>query len=860
MPTSRSDYRGQHPLAMLALAAGLAFSPLQAEAAVSASPVKWHPMEVTFAGPEDLSETTASPKNPFLDYRLMVTFTAPDNRTYHVPGYFDGNGTGGALGRVWKAKFAPDAAGTWRYTASFRSGGQVAISTASTAGSALGFNGETGTFTVADRNASAPGFLKHGRLEYVGRHHLKFRDGPYFIKTACDSPENFLGYYGFDNTPNAMHRYDAHLAHWVAGDPDWNAGAGKRIIGALNYISGKGMNAIYLLPMNIGGDGRDTWPYVGPIANAGSVANDNLHFDLSKLRQWDVVFAHAQRKGIHLHVVLSEAEAANKDELDGGTLGVERKLFYREMVARFGHHLALQWNLCEEYDFKKVLSPQTIKEWAAYLSAIDPYGHPVTVHQMGNPDSTWTPFLGNADFDLTSFQYAGSVVGYGAEVEEWRTKSANAGRPIPICMDEVRTLTTSNAAAQRMEILWPTLLSGGHLEWYVGGADQNLENFTHYEAMWTYTRIAREFMEQHLPFAEMVPSDALVTGEATLYNGAQVLAKAGDTYAVYLPDGTPSGSISLAGVSGSFTKRWFDPRAGVFAGTIATVNAGGAVALGTPPSAIDSDWVVLLERSGTGNVAPTVVITTPANGATVPPGSTITITASASDTDGSVAKVEFFAGTVKLGEDATTPYAVTWSGAANGGHTLRAVVIDNLGASASAQIGITVGSSTPTTPTVVSLTLINATANTPIAGRDPLVSGSTIDLATLPSRSLSLRANVSGPVESVRFVRPGGSTLVEGGAPYAAYGDASGDYHAWNPGPGTYTFTATAYPSEGAAGTAGPMLTVTFTLVDSGATASTAELGAAADTSAGGGGCGLGSSLGCLLIALAGLGPRRTRK
>ena len=36
------------------------------------------------------------------------------------------------------------------------------------------------------------------------------------------------------------------------------------------------------------------------------------------------------------------------DALDGGELGPERKLYCRELIARFGHALALNWNLGEE--------------------------------------------------------------------------------------------------------------------------------------------------------------------------------------------------------------------------------------------------------------------------------------------------------------------------------------------------------------------------------------------------------------------------------------------------------------------------------------------------------------------------------
>ena len=77
-----------------------------------------------------------------------------------------------------------------------------------------------------------------------------------------------------------------------------------------------------------------------------------------------IVFEHAQRKGIMRHFVLNEAEPANKQELDRGQLGVERKLFYRELIARFGRFPALQWNLSEEYNFHHKIDPETVKQFA----------------------------------------------------------------------------------------------------------------------------------------------------------------------------------------------------------------------------------------------------------------------------------------------------------------------------------------------------------------------------------------------------------------------------------------------------------------------------------------------------------------
>ena len=57
------------------------------------------------------------------------------------------------------------------------------------------------------------------------------------------------------------------------------------------------------------------------------------------------------------------------------------------------------------------------------------------------------------------------------------------------------------------------------------------------------------------------------------------------------------------------------------------------------------------------NVPPTASITVPANGATFTAPASVTITATAGDTDGTVSLVEFFQGTTKIGQATTAPYS-----------------------------------------------------------------------------------------------------------------------------------------------------------------------------------------------------------
>ncbi|MBC7391527.1 MAG: T9SS type A sorting domain-containing protein [Opitutaceae bacterium] len=97
--------------------------------------------------------------------------------------------------------------------------------------------------------------------------------------------------------------------------------------------------------------------------------------------------------------------------------------------------------------------------------------------------------------------------------------------------------------------------------------------------------------------------------------------------------------------------------------------------------AIGTSLIVIAKVTST-NAAPTISITSPTNN-TIINGTpaNITITATASDVNGTVAKVEFFEGTNKLGEDLTGPFTFNWTGVAANTYTLKAIATDNDGAS-----------------------------------------------------------------------------------------------------------------------------------------------------------------------------------
>lgn len=95
--------------------------------------------------------------------------------------------------------------------------------------------------------------------------------------------------------------------------------------------------------------------------------------------------------------------------------------------------------------------------------------------------------------------------------------------------------------------------------------------------------------------------------------------------------------------------------------------------------------------SGPVGQAPTVTLVQPTNGASVLNTSAITFSATASDADGQVQKVEFLVGTTVIGTDTTAPYSVTWTAPTLGTHSVRARATDNdglTGSSATAMITV----------------------------------------------------------------------------------------------------------------------------------------------------------------------------
>lgn len=586
-----------------------------ARASIAGELKQWHKITLNFDGPERGEDA-----GTFLDHRLDVTFRhAGTGQTITVPGYFAADGraaqSGATEGSVWRAHFNAPKEGAWTWEASFRTGDDIAVAGRGTSGGSGGaMDGASGTINVGGGTKSGADLRSKGLLEYDGDQYLNFAgDGSTFLKSGVGSPENFLAYKGFDNTPGS-HAYKPHERHFDAGDPTWSGGEGRGIIGAVNYLADQGVNSAYMLLMNVGGDGQDVWPWaaddLGKIRqNAASkpgqlnLTLDARAFDVSKLDQWEIVFEHMQKKGIVLHLFLQETE--NDHLLNDGDVGVERALFLREMVARFGHHNGIIWNLGEE----NTNTAGQIRAQSAALKAIDPYDHPVAMHTYPTQHDRYEAHQGSKTLDVLSFQTQGADK--VPDLDRYLGGAEKAGRPVVAFMDEQANASTGAAAEgdpgwqanhdTLRDTLWRFYADGGSgAEWYFGyktgggsAGDLVVEDFSTRESVYAWAAHARRFFED-LPLERMRDADGLTSGTT---GTDQVRAVPGEVYAIYLPEGG-SAVLDLSGEPGTYAVTWFDPLSGALRdGSVETVAGGGKVSIGEPPHSAGREWAVLVERT-----------------------------------------------------------------------------------------------------------------------------------------------------------------------------------------------------------------------------------------------------------------------
>ena len=175
------------------------------------------------------------------------------------------------------------------------------------------------------------------------------------------------------------------------------------------------------------------------------------------------------------------------------------------------------------------------------------------------------------------------------------------------------------------------------------------------------------------------------------------------------------------------------------------------------------------------NQSPTVAISAPAASTTVTWGQPVTLSATAGDADGTVARVEFYDGGTKIGEDTSAPYSFIWTNAPAGTRIITARAFDNAGGSTlSAERSLVVSNQAPT------VSIAAPAAGTAISSNQSI-------------KLTATAADAEGAVVRVEFY-DGATKLGEDiAAPF--------EFNWTKPAAGTHTLTARAFDAAGASTT-----------------------------------------------------------
>ena len=235
-----------------------------------------------------------------------------------------------------------------------------------------------------------------------------------------------------------------------------------------------------------------------------------------------------------------------------------------------------------------------------------------------------------------------------------------------------------------------------------------------------------------------------------------------------------AGATAIGSASSSpFSVKWHDAPSGKHVLKAVAHDDKGAAATSTG---------VEVEVTTPSNQPPSVSLTAPANNASYTAPATIELKALAADTDGTIARVDFYSGSTQIGSDTTSPYSAMWGNVPAGTYTVKAVARDNSGGTASsAAVTVSVG---------------GTASKPPMVGLTQPANGATF---TAPA-TITFSASASDPDGSVTSVEFHASGVLLGS-------DTSSPYSVTISGmpAGTYAVTALARDDSGRTATSSPV-------------------------------------------------------
>jgi hypothetical protein len=233
---------------------------------------------------------------------------------------------------------------------------------------------------------------------------------------------------------------------------------------------------------------------------------------------------------------------------------------------------------------------------------------------------------------------------------------------------------------------------------------------------------------------------------------------------------------------------WFEVPAGSQSVTLPdTIQAlrEGTVTVSARPLAATTPHSVSTTLTVSSSKAPTVDLTAPISGDTFVAPATIALTADATTGQGTISRVDFFAGSTKIGSSTSAPYSCAWNNVAAGNYVLTAKAVDSRGLEAVSEAsGITVTAPINQKPSIVLVTP---------SGGSTFISPAAINMT-------ADAVDADGSITKVEFYENGIKVGEKSATPYS---------YTWNcTYSGTYNLSAQATDDDGATSTCGPIQVV----------------------------------------------------
>jgi hypothetical protein len=306
--------------------------------------------EVALTSAASYNASSGSP-NPF-DLTFTALVTSPSGKKYSVPGFFDGNGAGAAIGNVWKFRVYTDEMGTWRWT---------------TSSNVAGLSGLSGSVAVSGTQA---GMFGNGPI-------VENPTRPRTFMYQSGKPVFLTGKFLDSAAPSPI-----KFSHTMFSEKltDTNRQA------MLSRHVGMKLNKINIYYANKGDySSVSTTPWVGT-----ATSNDKTRFDLARWRMYDQWIVKLRDSGVAAHMWYF-ADDSNFTSLTPA----ERQRLFKYAMARHSAYVNTMFIVALEW--QETLSSVEVSGDASFLHQNNPWARLVSVHGItGNfsfPTASWADYM-----------------------------------------------------------------------------------------------------------------------------------------------------------------------------------------------------------------------------------------------------------------------------------------------------------------------------------------------------------------------------------------------------------------------------------------------------------------------------------